>query len=58
MKHIDLMFWFQVLAFRDINPQAPTHILIIPKVKDGLTGLAKVEFTAHQLQCAVLVKNL
>lgn len=21
-----------VLAFRDINPQAPTHILIIPKV--------------------------
>jgi diadenosine tetraphosphate (Ap4A) HIT family hydrolase len=55
MKHIDLMFWFQVLAFRDINPQAPTHILIIPKVKDGLTGLAKVEFTAHQLQCAVLV---
>ncbi|ONL97496.1 14 kDa zinc-binding protein [Zea mays] len=33
----------QVLAFRDINPQAPTHILIIPKVKDGLTGLAKAE---------------
>lgn len=23
----------QVLAFRDINPQAPTHILIIPKVE-------------------------
>lgn len=22
-----------VLAFRDINPQAPTHILIIPKVE-------------------------
>ena len=21
----------QVLAFRDINPQAPTHILVIPK---------------------------
>ncbi|KAL5680205.1 hypothetical protein ACJX0J_006590, partial [Zea mays] len=33
----------KVLAFRDINPQAPTHILIIPKVKDGLTGLAKAE---------------
>uniref|UniRef100_I1PAU6 HIT domain-containing protein n=1 Tax=Oryza glaberrima TaxID=4538 RepID=I1PAU6_ORYGL len=30
-----------VLAFRDINPQAPTHIVIIPKVKDGLTGLSK-----------------
>jgi histidine triad (HIT) family protein len=24
----------QVLAFRDINPQAPQHILIIPKRKD------------------------
>lgn len=26
-----------VLAFRDINPQAPTHILVIPKNKDGLS---------------------
>ncbi|XP_020583093.1 14 kDa zinc-binding protein [Phalaenopsis equestris] len=33
----------KALAFRDINPQAPTHILIIPKVKDGLTGLSKAE---------------
>ncbi|KAL9232702.1 hypothetical protein vseg_007781 [Gypsophila vaccaria] len=33
----------KVLAFRDINPQAPTHILIIPKVKDGLTGLSKAD---------------
>ncbi|RVW80846.1 Adenylylsulfatase HINT1 [Vitis vinifera] len=32
----------KVLAFRDIAPQAPTHILLIPKVKDGLTGLSKV----------------
>ena len=23
----------QILAFRDINPQAPTHILVIPKVE-------------------------
>ncbi|KAG8063568.1 hypothetical protein GUJ93_ZPchr0003g18635 [Zizania palustris] len=35
----------KVLAFRDINPQAPTHIVIIPKVKDGLTGLSKVFLT-------------
>ncbi|KAJ1699186.1 hypothetical protein LUZ63_007698 [Rhynchospora breviuscula] len=33
----------KVLAFRDISPQAPTHILVIPKVKDGLTGLSKAE---------------
>ncbi|KAL2940257.1 14 kDa zinc-binding protein [Bienertia sinuspersici] len=33
----------KVLAFRDINPQAPVHILIIPKAKDGLSRLAKAE---------------
>jgi histidine triad (HIT) family protein len=29
------------LAFRDISPQAPTHILVIPKNRDGLTQLSK-----------------
>ncbi|XP_024951364.1 14 kDa zinc-binding protein isoform X2 [Citrus sinensis] len=33
----------KVLAFRDINPQAPVHVLIIPKFRDGLTTLAKAE---------------
>ncbi|KAL0334430.1 UNVERIFIED_CONTAM: Adenylylsulfatase HINT1 [Sesamum angustifolium] len=33
----------KVLAFRDIEPQAPVHIVIIPKVKDGLTGISKAE---------------
>ncbi|CAN6443173.1 unnamed protein product [Victoria cruziana] len=33
----------KVYAFRDISPQAPTHILIIPKVKDGLSQLSKAE---------------
>lgn len=32
----------KILAFRDINPQAPVHILVIPKVHisgaDGITG--------------------
>jgi len=28
-------------AFRDITPQAPTHILVIPKVRDGLVQLSK-----------------
>ena len=31
----------QCLAFRDIAPQAPVHILVIPKVRDGLTQLSK-----------------
>jgi histidine triad (HIT) family protein len=30
-----------VLAFRDINPQAPTHIMVIPKNRNGLTQLSK-----------------
>lgn len=47
-----------VLAFRDINPQAPTHILIVPKKHistlndlqqedEGLTG--KIILTAQSL---------
>lgn len=31
-------------AFRDIAPVAPTHVLVIPKVKAGLSGLSKVRF--------------
>lgn len=53
-------FFQQVLAFRDIAPQAPTHILLIPKVKDGLTGLSKAEerhsvILGHLLYTAKLV---
>ncbi|XP_010941662.1 14 kDa zinc-binding protein [Elaeis guineensis] len=33
----------KVLAFRDINPQAPVHVLVIPKLRDGLTHLGKAE---------------
>ncbi|KAG6641481.1 hypothetical protein I3843_09G075700 [Carya illinoinensis] len=33
----------KVLAFRDINPEAPVHVLIIPKFRDGLTQLGKAE---------------
>ncbi|PIN24794.1 Zinc-binding protein of the histidine triad (HIT) family [Handroanthus impetiginosus] len=32
-----------VLAFRDISPQAPVHVLVIPKLRDGLTHLGKAE---------------
>ena len=36
-----------VLAFRDVNPQAPTHILLIPKKRDGLTQISKA-VESHQ----------
>ena len=36
----------QVVAFRDLNPQAPTHILIIPKKHiDRLSSLKEEEFS-------------
>lgn len=31
----------KILAFKDINPVAPAHVLVIPKDRDGLTRLAK-----------------
>lgn len=34
----------KVYAFKDVSPQAPVHILIIPKHKDGLTGISMVKF--------------
>ncbi|KAL9662865.1 hypothetical protein QQ045_027700 [Rhodiola kirilowii] len=33
----------KALAFRDISPQAPVHVLVIPKSRDGLTHLGKAE---------------
>ncbi|XP_043719226.1 14 kDa zinc-binding protein-like [Telopea speciosissima] len=50
----------KVLAFRDIAPQAPTHIQIIPKIRDGLTRLSKAEerhceILGHLLYTATLV---
>ena len=31
------------LAFRDVQPQAPVHILVVPKLRDGLTRLSNAE---------------
>lgn len=43
-----------VLAFRDINPQAPVHILIIPKVHiTTLNDLDNTLLAGHLLQAAV-----
>ena len=32
-----------IYAFADVMPQAPVHVLIIPKDKDGLIGISQVE---------------
>ncbi|XP_057969882.1 14 kDa zinc-binding protein isoform X2 [Malania oleifera] len=50
----------KVLAFWDINPQAPVHILVIPKFRDGLTMLGKAdarhgEILGHLLYAAKIV---
>ncbi|XP_050232212.1 14 kDa zinc-binding protein isoform X3 [Mercurialis annua] len=37
----------KVLAFRDVNPQAPVHVLVIPKFRDGLTQLGKDRVEQH-----------
>ncbi len=37
-----------VVAFRDLNPQAPVHILIVPKVHvANITELADKDLAAH-----------
>ena len=30
-----------ILAFKDINPVAPAHVLVIPKLRNGLTSLRR-----------------
>lgn len=35
------------IAFDDISPQAPVHILVIPKVKGELTRLANANVEEH-----------
>lgn len=40
-----------VLAFRDINPQAPVHVVVIPIIRDGLTQLGKVIYNNILLLC-------
>jgi histidine triad (HIT) family protein len=37
------------LAFRDVAPQAPTHILVIPKVKSGLSMMENVSLNTLTL---------
>ena len=41
------------IAFRDVNPQAPTHILVIPK--EPIAQLADVESQEHALMGHLLL---
>ncbi len=42
------------LAFRDVNPQAPTHILLIPKQE--ISSLAGITGDDHSLMGHLLLK--
>ena len=44
----------QVLAFRDVNPQAPTHILIVPK--KPISRMAEAKSDDTQLLGHLLLK--
>ena len=50
-----------VLAFRDINPQAPVHILVIPKTHIASVGEITAENSAAAAKCleaiAVIAKQ-
>ena len=48
------------LAFKDINPIAPVHVLLIPKIRNGLTQLSKAEvknkeMLGHLMLCVAKV---
>ena len=46
----------KVLAFRDINPQAPMHVLVVPKQHVlNLNELDDAELGGHMLQTAAKV---
>ncbi len=50
----------QVIAFRDINPQAPVHILLIPREEmESLNDAAKsdVQILGHLLYTAAKIAN-
>ena len=44
------------LAFRDIAPVAQTHFLVIPKDRDGLSGISKAEERHAALLGHLMVK--
>jgi len=45
----------KILAFQDINPAAPAHVLVIPKDRDGLTRLSKATPEHYEILGRLLV---
>ena len=50
-----------VYAFRDINPQAPTHILVVPKEHIGSLAEINPSNSVHAVKCleaaAIIAEN-
>ena len=47
-----------VLAFRDIAPQAPTHILVIPKAHIGSVSEITAENSAYAAHCLEVIGKI
>ena len=47
-----------VYAFRDINPQAPTHILVVPKEHIGSAAELTAENSAAAARCLVAAAKI
>lgn len=48
----------RVVAFRDINPQAPTHILLIPREHVGSAAEVEKEHAALLLELVITAAHL
>lgn len=48
----------EVLAFRDINPQAPTHILVIPKAHIDSAAAVTAENSRLVARCFEVIAKL
>ncbi|KAL3911037.1 MAG: hypothetical protein SGILL_007444 [Bacillariaceae sp.] len=44
-----------ILAFKDINPAAPSHVLVIPKDRQGLTRLSKASPEHYEILGRLMV---
>lgn len=44
------------LAFKDINPVAPFHVLLIPKVRDNLSRLSNAEEKNEKILGHLMIK--